>query len=67
MTFLEETGIATRAWLRGSKNLECDGGWRHSEDEAGGEGEEGLRREERGEEVQRECGEREGERRGGRE
>src|SRR5712671_3998823 len=36
LKFLEETGMATRAWLIGSKNLECDGGWRHANDEGGG-------------------------------
>ena len=58
MTFLEQTGIATRAWLRGSNDLECDGGWSHGNDEAGGNPEEEDRRGERAEEVKREVGER---------
>ena len=66
MTFLEETGIATRAWLLGSKDLECDGGWRHEDNEAGLTLEEEKRREERAEEVGREAGGRRKEReRGG--
>ena len=66
MTFLEETGIATRAWLLGSKDLECDGGWRHEDNEAGWIPEEEERREERAEEVGREAGGRREEReRGG--
>src|SRR6266852_5025322 len=54
LTFLEETGIATCAWLRGSKDLECDGRGRHGNDEAGGNPEEGGRREERAEQVESE-------------
>jgi ribonuclease HI len=61
LTFLEETGIATRAWLRGSKDLECDGGWRHGDERDGNEGEDGGRREERAEQVEREVGGRRGE------
>ena len=53
MAFLEETGIATRAWLRGSKDLECDGGWRHRNEDDGGEEEDDVRRRERAEEVER--------------
>ena len=56
MTFLEKTGMATRAWLRGSKDLECDGGWRHRDNEVGGNPEEEHRRGERAEEVEREAG-----------
>jgi ribonuclease HI len=55
MTFLEETGIATRAWLKGSKDLESDGGWRHREDEDFVGDEEAGRRGERAEEVERES------------
>ena len=66
MTFLEETGMATRAWLTESNDLECDGGWRHRDNEAGGNPEEEDRRGERAEEVEREAGGRRGEReRGG--
>jgi hypothetical protein len=66
LTFLEKTGIATRAWLRGSKDLECDGGWRHGEEANGREEEESGRREERAEQVEREAGRRlEMEERGG--
>ena len=61
MTFLEKTGIATRAWLRGSKDLECDGGWRHGDEEVIVDGEEAGRRGERAEEVERESRERRGE------
>jgi hypothetical protein len=61
MTFLEETGIATRAWLRGSEDLECDGGWRHGHNEETFDGDEAGRREERAEEVERERRERRGE------
>ena len=57
LTYLEETGIATRSWLRGSKNLECDGGWRHADTEDGEHPEEEDRRGERAEEVEREMGE----------
>ena len=53
MAFLEETGIATRAWLRGSKELECDAGWHHRNDEDGGDEEDDVRRRERAEEVER--------------
>jgi hypothetical protein len=58
ITFLEETGIATRAWLRGSKDLECDGGWRHGNEgeEEEGDGEERGRREERARQVERDFG-----------
>ena len=56
MTFQEETGIATRSWLLGSKDLECDGGWRHEDDETGWSPEEEERRGERAEEVGREAG-----------
>jgi hypothetical protein len=58
LTFLEETGIATRAWLRGSKELECDGGWRHGDEgeEEVGDGDGGGRREERAGQVERELG-----------
>ena len=56
MKFLEETGMATRAWLIGSKDLECDGGWRHANDEEGGNPEGEERREERAEQVEREVG-----------
>jgi hypothetical protein len=52
MTFLEETGMATRAWLLGSKDLECDGGWRHEDIEAERILEEEERRGERAEEVE---------------
>ena len=66
MKFLEETGMATRAWLIGSKDLECDGGWRHTDNEARGNPEEEERREERAEEVGREAeGRREERERGG--
>jgi hypothetical protein len=66
ITFLEETGIATRAWLIGSKDLECDGGWRHEDNETGMNPEEEERRGERAEEVEREAEERREEReRGG--
>jgi len=66
LTFLEETGMATRAWLIGSKNLECDGGWRHRDNEVEGNSEEEERRGERAEEVEREAGRRREEReRGG--
>ena len=65
LTFLEETGIATRSWLRESKDLECDGGWRHGDEEGGKEEEEVGRRGERAEEVAREMGERRGEEEGG--
>ena len=51
LTFLEETGIATRSWLRGSKNLECDGGWRHADTEDGEHPEEEDRRGERAEDL----------------
>jgi hypothetical protein len=56
MTFLEETRIAMHAWLRGSKDLECDQRWSHANDED----EEierltGRRRGERAEEVEREA------------
>src|SRR3978361_2073002 len=57
MTFLEKTGMATRAWLRGSNDLECDGGWRHKNDEAGGNPEEEDRKGERAGEGGREAGE----------
>ena len=64
--FLEETGMATRAWLLGGKDLECDGGWRHEDNEVGRNLEEEERREERAEEVEREGGGRREEReRGG--
>jgi hypothetical protein len=57
MTFLEETGIATRAWLKGSKDMECDRGWSHANDEDEEiERETGGRRGERAEEVEREVG-----------
>ena len=56
MTFLEETGMARSAWLRWSKDLECDGGWRHGDNEVGGDPEEEDRRGERAEEVEREVG-----------
>ena len=56
LAFLEETGIATRTWLRGNKDLECDGGWRHADDEDIVDGEEVGRRGERAEEVERESG-----------
>ena len=66
MKFLEETGMATRSWLLGSKDLECDGGWRHEDNEAGRNSEDEERRVERAEEVQREAEERREEReRGG--
>ena len=55
MKFLEETGMATRSWLLGSKDLECDGGWRHEDNEAGGNPEEVERRGEREEEVERDM------------
>jgi hypothetical protein len=61
LTFLEETGIATRSWLRGSTDLECGGGWRHGDEEGGVEEEEVGRRGERAEQVEREVGERRGE------
>ena len=56
LTFLEETGIATRSWLRGSTNLECDGGWSHGDDDNEDERDDRGRREERAEEVEREVG-----------
>jgi hypothetical protein len=56
MTFLEKTGMATRAWLIGSKDLECDGGWRHGDDEVRRNPEELERQVERAEEVEREVG-----------
>ena len=55
MTFLEETGIATWAWLLGSKDLECDGGWCHEDNEAGWNSEEEERRGERAEDVERDM------------
>ena len=55
MKFLEETGMATRTWLTGSKDLECDGGWRHNDTETGENPEEEERRGERAEEVAREV------------
>ena len=55
MKFLEETGMATRAWLLGSKDLECDGGWRHEDNEAERNLEEEQRRGERAEEVERDV------------
>jgi hypothetical protein len=58
LTFLEETGIATRSWLRGSTELECDGGWRHGDDDDEAERDDRSRREERAEEVEREVGSR---------
>ena len=58
--------MATRAWLLGSKDLECDGGWRHEDNEAGRNSEDEERRGERAEEVEREADERREEReRGG--
>src|SRR6266481_6826287 len=57
LKFLEETGIATRPWLIGSKDMECDGGWRHGDNHDGREPDEVGRREERAEEVGREEGE----------
>ena len=66
MTFLEETGMATRTWLTGSKDLECDGGWRHGDNEVRGNPEQEDRRGERAEEVEREAdGRREERERGG--
>ena len=66
ITFLEETGMATHAWLLGSKDLEYDGGWRHEDNEAERNLEEEERREERAEEVEREvAGRREERERGG--
>ncbi len=58
LKFLEETGMATRSWLIGSKELECDGEWRHGDNEVRGNPEEEDRREERAGEVDREAGER---------
>ena len=55
MEFIEETGMATRSWLLGSKDLECDGGWRHEDNEAGRNPEEVERRGERAEEVERDM------------
>ena len=58
LKFLEETGMATRSWLIGSKELECDGEWRHGDNEVRGNPEEEERREERAGEVEREAGQR---------
>ena len=66
LKFLEETGMATRARLIGSKDLKCDGVWRHGDNEGGGNPEEEERRGERAEEVERDArGRREARERGG--